>query len=122
MSKSEKIDSKQAEKVKNYLETYCVGKNRAITAAMLADRTRIEERTVRKVVAHLIRKCVPIASSVGAPYGYFVPRTRSEASRCLDHLRSRVRETYLRGVWLQKGLQKKFGDPQLELGVEISNE
>lgn len=121
MKKSAKIDSQQAQKVKAYLETYCVGKNRAITAAMLADRSRIDERTVRKIVSQLIKKCVPIASSVGSPAGYFIPRTRSEADRCLDHIRSRVRETYLRGVWLQKGLQKKFGDSQLALGLELSD-
>lgn len=109
----------QTERVKAFVETWCVGQNKAITVEILSDRTRTSPRKVRKIVSDLACKGIPIASSIRKPYGIFIPRTRAEANECLGHLKSRIKSIYLHARGLEKGLQKKFGDSQLVLGLDL---
>jgi hypothetical protein len=95
------------------------GRTNPITSMYMAKRFQVRESLVRKVIAELIAAGHPIASVVRHPPGYFIPNTRGEAEECLQHLRSRTREIYLRSKNLEKALVTKFGSDQLSLGIEL---
>ena len=72
------------------------GREHARTARDLASRVALSERDVRDRIRTLRLLGYPIASSVHAPYGFFFPGDKQEATETLAHLVSReaeIRET-----------------------------
>jgi malonyl CoA-acyl carrier protein transacylase len=68
------------------------GRRAAIRAKAMAAMLGITEREVRDVVKTLIEEHhVPIASSVEAPYGFFMPATPEEVEAYANSLKSRIR-------------------------------
>lgn len=62
-----------------------------IKAKYFAEHLGTTERMVRIHIRNLISRGFSIASMMEPPYGYFVPRTASEAERYSRQLKSRIR-------------------------------
>lgn len=63
-----------------------------IKAKVLAERLKISERMVRRLVRDLIAQGYQIASSMEAPYGYFIPKNEKERRRYRNQLISRLKQ------------------------------
>jgi len=63
-----------------------------IKAKELALRLGTNERMVRRLVRDLIAQGNLIASSMEAPYGYFIPQDEKAIQRYSRQLKSRIRE------------------------------
>lgn len=101
-----------------FLQLHCVGRNHAITAKKLGSSTGRSTREIRQAILELRRSGEPIASSVNAPYGFFIPENETEAHECLNHLYSRIQEIYKTACSVERGLKKRFPSRQMQLHLE----
>jgi biotin operon repressor len=62
-----------------------------IKAKVLAERLQISERMVRRLIRDLIAQGYQVASSMEAPYGYFIPKNEHERRRYRNQLISRLK-------------------------------
>lgn len=106
MAKAVRVDAEHRAFLLHYMHQHCRGAGRARTGAFLASqltalarqaglKLRFDDRKVREIIQRVRRERDPrhvIGSSTEAPYGYFVCVTLSEAERCAEQYRSRVRE------------------------------
>lgn len=94
------------------------GRSEAISAPLLAIRTGLSDRMVRKIVKALIEvHGCPIASSPHPPAGYYVPEALPEIMDTLDSLRGRALSILTRMSRLRRTTLKETVN-QLLLGID----
>lgn len=120
--KENEILSFLSREVLMYLQSHCTGRKKAATAKKIAMSTGRSAREIRQAIFELRRNGEPIASSVNAPYGFFIPQNEFEAQDCLNHLYSRIQEIYKTAHSLELGLKKRFPGPQIQLRLEDGNQ
>ena len=67
------------------------GSSQPVKAKILAQRLNTSMRMVRRLIRDLIAQGHLIASSMEAPYGYFVPKTEEEKRHYRNQLLSRIK-------------------------------
>jgi hypothetical protein len=105
-----------------FLQLHCIGRKNAATAQKIAVSTGRNSREVRHAIFELRRNGEPIASSVNAPYGFFIPESEKEARECLNHLYSRIQEIYKTARSVEQGLKKRFPGHQMPLQLKDRKE
>lgn len=81
-----------------------------ITAEALARRFGYkDDRAIRLAIRELIAQGHPIASSVRAPYGYWIVQSTCEAEECDRTLRSRAAENLGRLRDFRRAVAGRFG-------------
>ena len=86
------------------------GQAQAITVGALQQHLLVSSRRIRRAIQELVvTQRVPIASSVQAPYGFYLITTEEEARRCLHQYWSRVREVSRRAQILNDTVKERFG-------------
>jgi len=83
----------RTQELEQMLWEFLKGSSQPIKTKVLAARLNTGERTIRRLVRDLIAQGFLIASSMEAPYGYFVPKSNKERDRYSRQLKSRIRET-----------------------------
>lgn len=101
-----------------FLRMNCTGRKKAATAQKIGLSTGRSPREIRQAIFELRRNGEPIASSVNAPYGFFIPENEKEARECLNHLYSRIQEIYKTARSVEQALKKKFPNHQMEFHME----
>lgn len=106
----------QKNRVKEYLESNCIGRELAVGKRTLSLSTGISERTIRTVINELIRDGMPVCSAVHDPCGYYIPATRQEAEEAINTLTSYARELEARIRLVEKNVRDMTVEPvQLDL-------
>lgn len=98
------------------------GRENAVKAETLAFQTRLDEKTVREAVSHLVvRHGKLIASSTGNPPGFYVITDKKELEAHIRSLRHRGIACLIRAAALSKSsVEDIFNQGRLDLkgGVE----
>lgn len=107
------------QKIINYLKRWCLGKERAHTYKNIAWSLEINERELRKTVAHLITDHHLLIGTISTG-GYFLIENRSEYAYACNELGSRIdklrkRLDGLNEGWADKtkGQQRLFEEARL---------
>lgn len=81
----------KTQEMEQMLWEFLKGSSQPIKAKVLAVRLSTGERTIRRLVRDLIAQGFLIASSMEAPYGYFVPKGEEEKRHYRNQLLSRIK-------------------------------
>lgn len=82
------------------------GRDKAITGAVLSKAlNEKDDRQIRKAILGLIKRGIPIVSSVGKDPGYFIAENYQEALEYRETLRSRIKGDAVRLKYFKRSVQ-----------------
>jgi biotin operon repressor len=84
------MDATQKPLIQDYLQTFCLGRQRAVKADVLALNFCTSRREVNSLIRDLRKNGHLIGSAKEQPYGYYIPISQEEVKDCLDTFRSEV--------------------------------
>ena len=88
--------SPEQQKVWDYLNRWCKGRDHAVKQRLLAEGFQTSARGIRQMTAELIEKGYPVATTCNAPFGVYVPVTAAEREEYYNNLKSRALSTLRR--------------------------
>jgi hypothetical protein len=106
------------QKVKEFLESNCVGIDRALTAAQITYQLQLNDKRAFRAAVHELRAVdnMPILSS-SSKGGYYLPASPAEVEAGLEEFTSRVISLRTAAKGIRAGLSLRFPDKQIQFAL-----
>lgn len=115
------LNEQLKQRVLDYLESYCVGREHATPKHRIMDALKIDsERIFRQCVHQLRIEENAILSTSEPPAGYFIPIEIGEVDETMQQFKNRAINQGRACAGIRRGLQKKFPGSQIQLDLPDS--